>query len=129
MEIRPVEEKHLEKERVNGFIREAFGWGFRGDRDLATDDGSLFEHGARSESKLDQIARYVNLGLGAGFQRDAGNFTSQDGTEMQVREKYLPQAKKYAELYEAATGKEVTISLLPDFRKTSLAEKFASAFR
>lgn len=44
--------------------------------------------------------------------KDVGCFKNQDGSELNVYEKFTPQAIKYARLYRKETGKEVKINIV-----------------
>lgn len=93
---------------VNDLVRMAFGRGFSGD---------YFESGAagfadiKRGSRLNKIIAPVYFPIPFMFIKEAGRFTEQDGSALEVSKKYLPQADKYASMYERVNGKKVTVTL------------------
>lgn len=99
-------EDEIMKEKVSPLIREAFGKRTRGDY-------SVFSEGFNFSQGLETIYEKSTFGF---LYRYIGHFNSiggsTDGSSLSVREKYLAQAKIYAELYEKEFGKEVRIKVI-----------------
>jgi len=107
-------ERELSVGEVNGMVARAFGKRFTGSNFMH--DGDITE-GILSEQ--DRLGVIGTKGFGSSqlFNRVAGYFgdvrgAPVDGSVITVRPKYVVSAIKYAQEYEALTGRRVRICLL-----------------
>ncbi|VVB82308.1 Uncharacterised protein [uncultured archaeon] len=90
------------RDLVNPLVEQAFGEGFRGDYVPSEYDPLQIMEGLYLIGK-EKVFRFTY----------AGSFEYQgNGSKLEIVEEFREQAKKYAQLYEAKTGKKVTIQMI-----------------
>ncbi len=105
------EKSHLVDE-INSLLKISFGKGFFGDyRLVAGTELNGWLH--RFNDKLDIIAKtrwYSFMPFLHGAEIQVGRFINQDGSRMQILDKFRKQAIKYSEIYSTKFNKPVEIS-------------------
>ena len=89
---------------INAIVRASFGWGFRGDGNFCL-QGDTFKEisNSRDNTAIGYVVRPISYGIGEHVSV-VGGFTSPDGSQLKVRERFRDRAQKYVEMYQALTG-------------------------
>ena len=94
---------------INRLVKESFGKQFNANRDYDVD----WETGDAEVEKTNYAKDIVKKSLFGFLVFYAGEFQKSDGSKIEVFDSYEKNAIKYASLYEAATGKKVSIFVKP----------------
>lgn len=95
---------------VNGLLEKSFGRGSVGNCSFGWEAGDVY---------IDNERRLNHIGKGKPFflhlicnPTEVGKFLNQEGSMLEVKMKYRPQARRYAELFERETGESVQIQYI-----------------